>query len=158
MVAVLEPQQRTENQRHLHLVDGFSARVAGFDAGPRPRITTAPVPLAAPALDGAERVGAVLAAATYRRRRAVVFAAAALTVWLTVSTAVAVASWATGPSSPTFPASGESVVHLVQGGDTVWSIAREYQPTGDVRPFVDRLISLNGGSRVSAGQQFVISP
>jgi len=156
MVAILEPQERTENQepaqqhRHLHLVDGFSSRVGGIDLALH-------APVEAPALDAVERVGAALAATTYRRRRVVVFAAIALMVWLTVSTAVTVASWATGPSAPVLPVSDEPIVHVVQAGDTFWSIAREYQPTGDVRPFVDRLVSLNGGTDVSIGQQLVVS-
>ena len=35
-------------------------------------------------------------------------------------------------------------VYVVQPGDTLWSIARELDPTGDVRADVDRLADLNG--------------
>lgn len=40
------------------------------------------------------------------------------------------------------PPSGEWVV---AAGDTLWSIARAIQPSGDVRALVDRLVEANGG-------------
>ena len=43
-------------------------------------------------------------------------------------------------------------VVIVQPGDTLWSIARGLQPTGDIRPFVDRIADLNGGHSLTAGQ------
>jgi LysM repeat protein len=43
-------------------------------------------------------------------------------------------------------------VVIVQPGDTLWSIARGLQPTGDIRPFVDRIAALNGGHSLTAGQ------
>ena len=46
-------------------------------------------------------------------------------------------------------AAGESLtagqVVIVKPGDTLWSIARKMQPTGDVRPLVDRIATLNNG-------------
>jgi hypothetical protein len=47
-------------------------------------------------------------------------------------------------------------VHVVQPGDTLWSIARELEPTSDPRAVVDRLAALNGGSSVSVGQRLVL--
>jgi hypothetical protein len=47
-------------------------------------------------------------------------------------------------------------VVIVEPGDTLWSIARELQPTGDVRPLVDRIAELNGGYSLSAGQTLML--
>ena len=50
-------------------------------------------------------------------------------------------------------AAGESLtagqVVIVKPGDTLWSIARKMQPTGDVRPLVDRIATLNNGYGVN---------
>jgi Tfp pilus assembly protein FimV len=47
-------------------------------------------------------------------------------------------------------------VVLVQPGDTLWSIARGLQPTGDVRPLIDRIAELNGGHSLIAGQTLML--
>lgn len=52
-------------------------------------------------------------------------------------------------------AAGQETV-VVQAGDTLWSIARRLQPTGDVRPLVDELVTLNGSTLVTPGDQLVI--
>jgi hypothetical protein len=41
----------------------------------------------------------------------------------------------------------------VQPGDTLWSIARELAPAGDIRAEVDRLQDLNGTAALQAGQR-----
>ncbi len=43
-------------------------------------------------------------------------------------------------------------VYVVQPGDTFWSIAREVEPAGDVRPVVDRLVAEHGGSTLVVGE------
>lgn len=43
-------------------------------------------------------------------------------------------------------------VYVVAPGDTLWSIARALQPTGDVRPLVHQLSELNGGADLDVGQ------
>ncbi len=48
------------------------------------------------------------------------------------------------------------VVHVVQPGDTLWALARRLQPTGDVRPLVDRMVELNGGSSLEVGQRILL--
>ena len=55
---------------------------------------------------------------------------------------------------PAAPAklSPTSAAYVVQPGDTVWSIARRLQPEGDVRPFVDRLVSAHGGATLTVGE------
>jgi hypothetical protein len=45
---------------------------------------------------------------------------------------------------------------IVQPGDTLWSIARRVQPTGDVRPLVSRLDALRDGRPLQAGETIVI--
>ena len=46
--------------------------------------------------------------------------------------------------------------YVVQPGDTLWSIARRLQPEGDVRPLVDQLVDLNGGTDLAVGQRLPI--
>ena len=57
-------------------------------------------------------------------------------------------------------AAGESLtagqVVIVKPGDTLWSIARKMQPTGDVRRLVDRIATLNNGYGLIAGQALLL--
>ena len=46
--------------------------------------------------------------------------------------------------------------YVVQPGDTLWSIARRLQPDGDVRPLVDQLVDLNGGTDLAVGQRLPV--
>lgn len=49
-------------------------------------------------------------------------------------------------SAPVSPGPGaEPMFHIVEPGDSLWSIASRLQPTGDVRPLVDELVARNGG-------------
>jgi Tfp pilus assembly protein FimV len=67
-------------------------------------------------------------------------------------------SSAVGAPSPT-PAVAASAVgvaapggsHVVQPGDTLWSIAAELAPGTDLRPTVDRLVELNGDGPLTVG-------
>jgi Tfp pilus assembly protein FimV len=43
--------------------------------------------------------------------------------------------------------------YVVQPGDTLWSIACELAPAGDIRAEVDRLQDLNGSAALQAGQR-----
>ena len=47
-------------------------------------------------------------------------------------------------------------IHVVQPGETLWSIASEVDPGGDVRATVDRLAELNGGAAIQVGQRLII--
>jgi Tfp pilus assembly protein FimV len=61
---------------------------------------------------------------------------------------------AAGGGHPTSAAGTSSdAVHIVQPGDTLWSIAGAIAPEGDVRLVVDRLVDLNGGARLVVGQR-----
>jgi hypothetical protein len=41
---------------------------------------------------------------------------------------------------------------IVQSGQTLWSIARSIQPTGDLRPLVAKIKQINGGATLRIGQ------
>jgi hypothetical protein len=106
-------------------------------------------PAPAPALrlvgTGTRRPGA----AVLRRRRL----ALVVVVGLLLAVVLAVASMAL-----TRPASAGSVAparrtHLVQAGETYWSIAGRYEHEGDLRVAVDRLIDANGARPLFAGDR-----
>src|SRR5262245_2232526 len=106
--------------------------------------------------------------AVYRRRRLVVLLCAAL---------LAVGAWQTahrltgtlgdGPLTVAEQPGGKVVTGLVtnlvasrrvivQPGDTLWSIARRVQPTGDVRPLVDKLDAQRHGRALQVGETIVL--
>ena len=57
-------------------------------------------------------------------------------------------------------AAGETLatgqIVIVKPGDTLWSIARQFQPTGDLRPLVDRIAKINNGHSIIAGQALLL--
>lgn len=89
--------------------------------------------------------------AVYRRRRLV----ALLLLVTVVALASTLMSAVTGPR----PADGAAVgvgdagpvTYVVRHGDSLWSVARDLQPSGDVRPLVDALAEANGGPVVRPG-------
>lgn len=94
--------------------------------------------------------------ATFRRRR---LAAALLVAVVTTALVLASAALAgsAGGGTPTSAAgTAPAQVHVVQPGDTLWSVARGLDPTGDVRLTVDRLVALNGGAPLQVGQRLVV--
>ncbi|MHB8669927.1 MAG: LysM peptidoglycan-binding domain-containing protein [Acidimicrobiales bacterium] len=62
----------------------------------------------------------------------------------------------TAPGSTPRPATVRAV-HVVQPGETLWSIARAMHPDGDVRAVVDRLTARNGGAELRVGQHLTLS-
>ena len=103
--------------------------------------------------------------ATYVRRRII----AAVVGLLALALAVQVLSALVAAVIPEVPSSGATTLEqaagesglaaqavVVQPGDTLWSIARDLQPTGDVRPLVQRLSELNGGAALEVGQRLVL--
>lgn len=112
-------------------------------------------------------------AAVYRRRRV-----AALLVVLTAlvlgrtaigalaapadDLAVVTAAALDAPAAEVAPAAepaaspAEPRVYVVRPGDTVWSIAEQLQPGGDVRALVDQLTERAGGSGLQAGQRIAL--
>lgn len=112
-----------------------------------------------------------VAPATYLRRQIVALAlllavAVAVSVgvgavWSAVTTAApasAVAEPAGVAPVVVAPVAAGTPTHVVQPGETLWSIATEIQPEGDVRPLVDKLMERNGGSAtLAAGQRLDLS-
>jgi hypothetical protein len=99
--------------------------------------------------------------AVFRRRRLAALAvvtALVVAVFLLASSALAGGAGGGVPS----PATGGSaapaapVVHVLQPGDTLWSIAGEVAPGADVRLMVDRLVELNGGAPLEVGDRLVL--
>ena len=105
--------------------------------------------------------------AVYRRRRL----AALLLLCLFVATVLLV----TGPvlragagvlggnplTSSDTPAAGglrpvAAQTFVVQPGDTLWSLARRIQPSGDIRPLVDRLAARHGGAARQPGDRIAV--
>jgi LysM repeat protein len=84
--------------------------------------------------------------AVYRRRR--IGAAVALVALVAVAY-LAVTSAAAAPAGSPAAASA----YVVQPGDTLWSIARRLQPSGDVRSLVDALAARTGSASLQAGQR-----
>jgi len=46
--------------------------------------------------------------------------------------------------------------YVVKQGDTLWAIARQLQPGGDVRPLVDRLAALRRGQPLRVGARIAL--
>lgn len=96
-------------------------------------------------------------AAIYRRRRAVALVLLVAVVATLLLLASAVLAGSAGGGTPS-PAAGTTSgqVHVVQPGETLWSIARQLDPSGDVRLTVDQLAELNGSAPLVAGQRLVL--
>jgi hypothetical protein len=94
--------------------------------------------------------------AIYRRRRLVAVALLVLTTVVVVLLASAVLARSAGGGTPVPAAGTSSAVHVVQPGDTLWSIASELQPGADIRLTVDRLVDLNGGAPLTVGQRLLL--
>ncbi len=91
------------------------------------------------------------AAEVYRRRRLVALA-------LLAGTLIGVLSFGRQADATPTPESlvEASVVITVQPGDTLWDIARSFDPDGDPRALVDELGHLVQSSTLQPGQQIVI--
>ncbi len=87
-------------------------------------------------------------AAVRRLRAAVAIVAVAAVGTLLGAGSLAGAEQPTEPArpQPVHPGSSAAAAsHVVQPGDTLWSLARRLQPDGDVRPLVVRLRARSGG-------------
>lgn len=98
-----------------------------------------------------------VSAATYRRRRLLV-AVVVLGVVLALRSVVGLLGGGTPPAPEparlaTRPVAAQ--VHVVQPGDTLWSVARSLEPDGDVRAVVDVLVDRYGTS-LQPGQKIVL--
>jgi hypothetical protein len=97
-----------------------------------------------------------------RRRRQVVMAAVLLLAASAVWALGGLLGWlgsgplaAPGPD-PMRAVPAAAVVHVVQPGETVWSIARAAQPKGEVRPLVDRLERELHGRPLQVGDRLTL--
>ena len=127
---------------------------------PRRQPTTVPPGPGSPArpalrvLEGGRAPARMARRATYRRRRLVALALVLLLAGTLVVLANAVVARTAGGGTPASVAGTSSpAVHVVQPGDTLWSIARTIDPEGDVRLTVDRLVDRNGGAPLVVGQR-----
>jgi hypothetical protein len=69
----------------------------------------------------------------------------------TVPASPAVINHPIGADATTTPSAPVEVV--VQSGDTLWSIARQLRPSGEIRGVVDALQRRVGGTALEAGQR-----
>jgi hypothetical protein len=59
------------------------------------------------------------------------------------------------PAAAAAPAPGARTI-MVEPGDTIWSIARRLQPTGDLRTLVDRLVAAHGTGDLQPGDRLAV--
>jgi nucleoid-associated protein YgaU len=62
---------------------------------------------------------------------------------------------ASEPNSPRVQLVGRSV-HVVAPGDTLWTIARSVQRSGDVRPLVQAMAAGRHGAPLQVGEKIVL--
>ena len=160
MAAILEPrhlplaERRGPRPAPRHLVPVASGSWAV--GGPAPALVDHGRVATLATLPGVP-AGAVLPPATVAGMVTAVVVAVALALAVAAG---AFAGLVPGPDAgrTAVPAavSGGGAVAVVESGDSYWSIARELQPTGDVRPLVHRLQLLNGGVALRPGMQVVL--
>lgn len=149
MAAILDPRShprttpvptRSVPPRHL-------AAVTAAPAGPRSPGRPHPRAVVVPAAEDALLTPAMLAAA-----------AAAVVAAILLSLGIGSGAFsALVPTPGSAPAAGSAAtVVVVEPGDSIWSIARQVQPSGDVRPLVHRIIQANGSSPLHPGQELVV--
>lgn len=102
--------------------------------------------------------GRAVPADIYRRRRAVVgtILAAFVACGIVLTHDVLAGSGGVPASAAASqPALVRSSV-TAQPGDTLWSIAQSHRGDVSINSYVDKLVSLNGGASIQAGQQVVL--
>jgi hypothetical protein len=58
---------------------------------------------------------------------------------------------------PAALADDQAAVYVVQPGDTLWTIARRLEPSGDVRATVDALVARHGSASIQVGDRLPLS-
>lgn len=136
--------------------------VSDLSVAPRRQPTTVPPGPGAPhrpalrVIEGGRAPGRRAQQAVYRRRRLAALALVVAVVAALVLLVSAVLTRTAGGAAPEAAAGAPSAVHVVQPGETLWSIAQELAPGADVRLTVDRLVDLNGGAPLQVGQRLVL--
>lgn len=98
-------------------------------------------------------------AAQFRRRR---FAAAASFAVVLLGGVVALGDpgevplTASGAAPAAAPVPVARATYVVRPGDTLWQIARALQPSGDLRPLVQRLAAERHGAPLRAGERLAL--
>lgn len=142
----------------------FRSDVATFEPRWEPRLVlgggaqgTARVPGHGGPTDGPRRAKPVSGAVYWRRRllAGLLLVIIGAGLW-TIATWVANSSIGVDTVGADRTAPLETEIHVVQPGDTLWSIATEIAPADDVRATVDRLADLNGGASLEVGQRLII--
>jgi LysM repeat protein len=59
-------------------------------------------------------------------------------------------------ASGNHPGSAAQATHLVEPGETLWSIAESVRPNGNLAAYVDQLVRANGSSTIRVGQQIIL--
>lgn len=126
-------------------------------------ITAGPIagraaPVARPARSARPGDAMAVSAVTYRRRRAVVGGVLAVVVacgMVLTHDVLAGSGGVPASAAASQPAHVRSTV-TAQPGDTLWSIARAHHGDVSMQRFVDKLVDLNGGASIQAGQQVVL--
>ncbi len=126
---------------------------------PAPSLRPAPTGWRAPAPRPALRVleggrSARAMAPVYRRRRvlaALVLVTVLVVGWQLVQAATGVAAGWSAPTPATID--GPTVVVEADAGDTLWTLAREVRPTGDVRPAVEAILAERGSAELEVGDR-----
>ncbi|MGI8685418.1 MAG: LysM peptidoglycan-binding domain-containing protein [Acidimicrobiales bacterium] len=142
----------------------MTALVHPMPVGRGRRVRPCPPQVAAARRPAATTAAGRPAAAQFRRRRAV----ASLVAVVLLGGGLALGVPGDVPLTPSgrAPAAGSVSVdaavpvarlsYVVQPGDTLWDIARALQPSGDVRPLVQRLDAGRGGAPLRAGERLVL--
>lgn len=123
--------------------------------------------LAALAVVVAAGLALVLGAPSAGRWALSVLGGGTLTASEAASPAAAAASSVSASAASSASSAAVPVVHLraqpvsqatyvVAEGDTLWSIARRLQPTGDIRPLVDALSTARHGRPLQVGEPIVM--
>ena len=89
-----------------------------------------------------------------RRRRLAALALAAFVLALLVGAGQVLASRGGAPAS--IPTVRPAQRHVVQPGETLWSLASEHHGAMSQSVYVDRLVTANSGSHLEVGQVVVL--
>lgn len=87
------------------------------------------------------------------RRRQAVWALVVLAALGSLLGAGSLAGAGQAPADPAAAVPVASTTHVVQPGETLWTLARRLQPEGDVRPLVARLRAAHGGGPLVPGER-----